>query len=113
MVRVGVGGCGGGGGGWVFFFNDTATTEIYTLSLHDALPISWSKQDRVQILASYDAWSIDYENQIQEACRKAGFYPIFAGDFDIALSFCSKQCSKLSEQILSTFSAALDRKSVV
>src|SRR3712207_9565561 len=25
----------------VFFFNDTATTEIYTLSLHDALPI-WS-----------------------------------------------------------------------
>src|SRR3712207_8106229 len=27
-----------------FFFNDTATTEIYTLSLHDALPIS----ERVQ-----------------------------------------------------------------
>src|SRR6266480_2201228 len=25
-----------------FFFNDTATTEIYTLSLHDALPISSS-----------------------------------------------------------------------
>src|SRR5215211_4316366 len=25
---------------YVFFFNDTATTEIYTLSLHDALPIS-------------------------------------------------------------------------
>src|SRR5256885_17187931 len=24
-----------------FFLNDTATTEIYTLSLHDALPISW------------------------------------------------------------------------
>ena len=27
-------------GGLFFFFNDTATTEIYTLSLHDALPIS-------------------------------------------------------------------------
>src|SRR5258707_10891144 len=27
-----------------FFFNDTATTEIYTLSLHDALPISWHRQ---------------------------------------------------------------------
>ena len=25
----------------IFFFNDTATTEIYTLSLHDALPISY------------------------------------------------------------------------
>src|SRR2546421_13101158 len=27
-----------------FFFNDTATTEIYTLSLHDALPISFSRE---------------------------------------------------------------------
>src|SRR3970282_3018959 len=30
-----------------FFFNDTATTEIYTLSLHDALPISRDR-DRVE-----------------------------------------------------------------
>src|SRR5258706_11661931 len=29
-----------------FFFNDTATTEIYTLSLHDALPIYQMLQDR-------------------------------------------------------------------
>src|SRR2546430_15487454 len=30
--------------GWFFFFfNDTATTEIYTLSLHDALPICVSR----------------------------------------------------------------------
>src|SRR5471030_3426817 len=35
-----------------FFFNDTATTEIYTLSLHDALPIcrsrrtDWARNDR-------------------------------------------------------------------
>src|SRR5256885_12740441 len=28
-----------------FFFNDTATTEIYTLSLHDALPISQLERD--------------------------------------------------------------------
>src|SRR2546422_8817371 len=45
---------------YFFFFNDTATTEIYTLSLHDALPISgrtrlpgarnamWSRQSRRQ-----------------------------------------------------------------
>src|SRR2546430_12259477 len=32
-----------------FFFNDTATTEIYTLSLHDALPIlRWRKRKRWQ-----------------------------------------------------------------
>ena len=29
----------------VFFFNDTSTTEIYTLSLHDALPISHTFRD--------------------------------------------------------------------
>src|SRR5258708_17287020 len=29
-----------------FFFNDTATTEIYTLSLHDALPISGTSSPR-------------------------------------------------------------------
>src|SRR5438477_7240586 len=29
-----------------FFFNDTATTEIYTLSLHDALPISDRRRGR-------------------------------------------------------------------
>src|SRR6267143_1218354 len=32
--------------GTFFFFNDTATTEIYTLSLHDALPISPSRSGR-------------------------------------------------------------------
>src|SRR2546430_9989031 len=31
-----------------FFFNDTATTEIYTLSLHDALPILVHRHARVE-----------------------------------------------------------------
>src|SRR2546430_10895671 len=38
-----------------FFFNDTATTEIYTLSLHDALPIctiAWTGDDN-NVLASW------------------------------------------------------------
>src|SRR2546422_1454376 len=33
-----------------FFFNDTATTEIYTLSLHDALPISPTAASRSRSL---------------------------------------------------------------
>src|SRR6266576_7082762 len=37
----------------VFFFNDTATTEIYTLSLHDALPICVSILD----LTSFSCYS--------------------------------------------------------
>src|SRR6202000_2425165 len=32
------------------FFNDTATTEIYTLSLHDALPIWRKRQDRLHLV---------------------------------------------------------------
>ena len=36
-----------------FFFNDTATTEIYTLSLHDALPIS-------SVISVWLSWSAAY-----------------------------------------------------
>src|SRR5258708_10096770 len=33
----------------LFFFNDTATTEIYTLSLHDALPISFPMSPQMRL----------------------------------------------------------------
>src|SRR2546429_48200 len=39
-----------------FFFNDTATTEIYTLSLHDALPISGSTMPQ----PLYVLWGDEY-----------------------------------------------------
>src|SRR5258708_30018852 len=40
----------------LFFFNDTATTEIYTLSLHDALPISSGQCPRPQgIVAAHQS----------------------------------------------------------
>src|SRR3712207_7598136 len=48
-----------------FFFNDTATTEIYTLSLHDALPISWGPPrpgeaiDIGAILRSFPGFTVD------------------------------------------------------
>src|SRR5688572_32296500 len=38
-----------------FFFNDTATTEIYTLSLHDALPILLGSGERIEADAVVDA----------------------------------------------------------
>src|SRR5438445_165960 len=37
----------------VFFFNDTPTTEIYTLSLHDALPIYYGKHQSFQATAGF------------------------------------------------------------
>ena len=55
-----------GPGPWTVFFNDTATTEIYTLSLHDALPISvrlaildLGLKERVMLhvqCACFDSW---------------------------------------------------------
>src|SRR3712207_8148318 len=38
---------------FLFFFNDTATTEIYTLSLHDALPISQLRLNLVEGSVSF------------------------------------------------------------
>src|SRR2546428_1445768 len=49
----------------IFFFNDTATTEIYTLSLHDALPI-YDDQDR-RARRAHPPRAFD-----REACRRAG-----------------------------------------
>src|SRR3989441_12300658 len=48
-----------------FFFNDTATTEIYTLSLHDALPIWWVFQPAGGMQLQLDvpwipSWGIHY-----------------------------------------------------
>src|SRR5256885_6666681 len=47
-----------------FFFNDTATTEIYTLSLHDALPICGRK---VQVIAG--PCSVENKQQLLETAH--------------------------------------------
>src|SRR2546426_8357874 len=50
-----------------FFFNDTATTEIYTLSLHDALPISLSRPSgRAALLRRQAARSARLGNTVGE-----------------------------------------------
>src|SRR3712207_6972104 len=48
----------------VFFFNDTATTEIYTLSLHDALPILLQLQQRNAELVQ--GWTSDVIEALSE-----------------------------------------------
>src|SRR2546430_13264878 len=57
-----------------FFFNDTATTEIYTLSLHDALPI-YKRGDQTAIIWEGDDPSqskhITYKQLHDEVCRMA------------------------------------------
>src|SRR2546426_12777614 len=52
-----------------FFFNDTATTEIYTLSLHDALPICNRVRVTAQLIeASTDRhlWAETYERDLRD-----------------------------------------------
>src|SRR5256885_8231531 len=54
-----------------FFFNDTATTEIYTLSLHDALPISChlaALDDRIKA-AVVVGWMASFPTQLQRHVR--------------------------------------------
>src|SRR2546426_8950662 len=61
-----------------FFFNDTATTEIYTLSLHDALPISLALEFFVDELRALDGgdgeWkrerrSEEHTSELQSPCN--------------------------------------------
>src|SRR5256886_12447549 len=50
-----------------FFFNDTATTEIYTLSLHDALPISV-----LFAVARTVGWISQWSEMIEDPHQKIG-----------------------------------------
>src|SRR2546430_15097383 len=60
-----------------FFFNDTATTEIYTLSLHDALPISIES----------------------EGCCSCGMYAAICGSSPIVLDRKSTRLNSSHSQI--------------
>src|SRR6266446_10459756 len=63
-----------------FFFNDTATTEIYTLSLHDALPIFhalYAAAPRIEVahdvaaafLRRVDLRSEEHTSELQSPCN--------------------------------------------
>src|SRR3712207_8269743 len=64
-----------------FFFNDTATTEIYTLSLHDALPISLpvvvcsGRSDRESVFRALEAGAVDFitKPELRHAVRSEAF----------------------------------------
>src|SRR5256885_13659023 len=54
-----------------FFFNDTATTEIYTLSLHDALPIYGLFSTEPDLAGGYTDVSMFVRNIERESDRKS------------------------------------------
>ena len=53
-----------------FFFNDTATTEIYTLSLHDALPICLRGDFKIIFLDEADALTKDAQNAMRRSMER-------------------------------------------
>src|SRR2546429_106656 len=63
-----------------FFFNDTATTEIYTLSLHDALPIFvllsalWISMHVNDRRAGQFSLELDYTGERGQVHRVIGFF---------------------------------------
>src|SRR5258708_39952035 len=69
-----------------FFFNDTATTEIYTLSLHDALPIcrshrmapsDWPRALRLRMTSSSSTGAIDRKSTRLNSSHQIISYAVF------------------------------------
>src|SRR6266487_3741323 len=58
-----------------FFFNDTATTEIYTLSLHDALLISARTSVTTSSYVASESMSFEYPRQDRKSTRLNSSHP--------------------------------------
>src|ERR1017187_11025845 len=93
-----------------FFFNDTATTEIYTLSLHDALPISgtilraFTGNFADSFGAAFDLRSEEHTSELQSpmylVCRlllEKIKLPLLVGTYDV-----EKMSNSASHQIVVT-----------
>src|SRR2546425_4617439 len=76
-----------------FFFNDTATTEIYTVSLHDALPISNSAYRLAVMALTYAVVSVPFFFSGVSVCLALTRFPrqvsmLYAADLAGAASGC-------------------------
>src|SRR2546427_11031879 len=67
-----------------FFFNDTATTEIYTLSLHDALPISAQRVEDDNLVDTVDKLGTEHTLQTFHRLRTYRLMLLIAHIFLVA-----------------------------
>src|SRR5256885_16971737 len=104
-----------------FFFNDTATTEIYTLSLHDALPICPEAQAS-PALPTAPVVELSFPNRLEVIDAVLSAYQsdlrrpatsIFV--LDVSGSMKGARLAQMKEalKLLSGAEASADRKSVV
>src|SRR2546430_10906766 len=87
-----------------FFFNDTATTEIYTLSLHDALPISGKEQLERRyeaIRQAHERGAVGRPEVPQELDRKSTRLNSSHSQISYAV-FCLKKKKKQPSAVLHT-----------
>src|SRR5256885_10834322 len=85
-----------------FFFNDTATTEIYTLSLHDALPICYQHNDVFDSDLKY--WTQKIAD-VDTPARGGGAFrihhaPIYAGRSEEHTSELQSPCNLVCRLLL-------------
>src|SRR5256885_12661060 len=78
-----------------FFFNDTATTEIYTLSLHDALPISLRSQS-----SGNDDFSGLRTYQLSDSPRHVAWKAVARSDDMLTKQFTDRKSTRLNSSHL-------------
>src|SRR5256885_10227305 len=79
-----------------FFFNDTATTEIYTLSLHDALPIYY---DEIEYLTDCHFRQVPAPRNEEDELSGEVWYPVRSEEHTSELqSPCNLVCRLLLEK---------------
>src|SRR3712207_7207067 len=78
-----------------FFFNDTATTEIYTLSLHDALPICIDKNP-IELFSLQRKMSCIQLDGLHY--RNAHFFTIFLNQLDLVCMRSEEHTSELQSR---------------
>src|SRR6266487_6978814 len=98
-----------------FFFNDTATTEIYTLSLHDALPISHARAANVPIVVAVNKIDVpDADpNRVRSELSAEGLQPEEWGGTTQFSDVSAKQGENLDdllEKVLLVADAELELK---
>src|SRR3989454_4810355 len=79
-----------------FFFNDTATTEIYTLSLHDALPISY----RVGVMGNQQPFTDSFLAAAKRAGEKMWQMPLDDEYRDMIKSSVDRKSTRLNSSHL-------------
>src|SRR5205809_5841531 len=90
-----------------FFFNDTATTEIYTLSLHDALPILRTLAEirqRVEGLALFDAVALIVDQTDRKSTRLNSSH----GYISYAV-FCLKKKKKKTQNTIQDYNTIISQ----